>query len=345
MAALNPLSLPTNPDRAAIFARARSSAPFFDPRLRLWVVLDPDAVTQLLQDDRLVMPDVDAALAALEGRYGIKLPHLRWVTSQLPLLSNGEHHRRVRQPMAKFLSSEKKHAESWRGGVADLIASALAKPGRLEAFRQLLLPVVNAVFENVTRVAVAFEPLTLTKIFDHYASFKQLVDLEGHVAVLRAKLAASGIPAGSEGMLASLVMLGRDSLLSSISESFLNLVTICRGRRLDDPPEDPPRLLSGVAIAERITRTPFSFGGISFREGERVRLYFQGFHLLGSETERLGAFGSGPHSCLGRSLALELWSLMVAEIAKAPRLIEAVGFEYDRGVIFTMPMYIHVDFA
>ena len=345
MAALNPLSLPTSPDRAAVFARARGRAPVFDPRLNLWIVLDPDAVTQLLQDDRLVMPDVDAALAALEGKYAIKLPHLRWVASQLPLLLNGEHHRRVRQPMAKFLSSEKKRAQSWRGGVADLIASGMAKPGRLEAFRQLLLPIINVIFENVTRVAVPLEPLFLTKIFDHYASFKQLVDLEGHVAAFRARLAIGGIPAESEGMFTSLLILGRDSLVSSLSESFLNLATTCRGQRLDDPRKDPPRLFSGVAIAERIARTPFSFGGVSFDEGERVRLYFQGFNLLDGETERLGFFGSGPHSCLGRSLALEVWSLMAAEIAKVPRVIEAVEFEYDRGLIFTMPKYINVDLA
>jgi hypothetical protein len=342
VAALNPLSLPTNPDRAVVFSRARGTAPFFDPRLKLWIVLDPDAVTHLLQDGRLVMPDVDAALAALEGRHSIKLPNLRWATSQLPLLSNGRHHRRIRQPMAKFLSAEQR-APSWRGSVADLIASALAKPRQLEAFRELLLPVTNAVFESVTRVAIAFEPLTLSKIFDHYASLKHLVELEERVTAVRAALAGGGIPAESEGMLASLVMLGRDSLLSSISESFLNLATKCVARRLDDPPENPPALFSGVAIAERIARTPFTFHGVSFREGERLRLYFQGFQLLDGETARLGFFGSGPHSCLGRSLALKVWSLMVAEIAKASRLVEAVEFEYDRGVIFSMPKYIRVD--
>jgi hypothetical protein len=313
--------------------------------LKLWIVLDPDAVTRLLQDDRLVMPDVDAALAALEGRYGIKLPHLRWVAMEIPLLSNDEHHRQVREPMAKFLSKAKKRAQSWRGSVSDLIASTLAQPGRLEVFRQLLLPIINVIFENVTRVAAPLEPLFLTKIFDHYASLKQLVDLEANVAALRAKLAASGIPAESEGTLTSLVILGRDSLLSSISESFLNLAISCQGRRLDDPPETPLRLFSGVAVAERIARRPFSLGRVSFGEGERVRLYFQGFNFLDGETDRLGFFGSGPHSCLGRSLALEVWSLMVAEIAKVSRVIEAVGFEYDRSLIFTMPKYINVDLA
>ena len=104
---LNPLSLPTSSDRAEAFARARGSAPFYDQRLSAWIVLDPPSVTRVLQDDRLVVPDVNAALRALEERYNIGLPHLRWAASVLPLLANGEHHRRVRQPLAKYVSSEK----------------------------------------------------------------------------------------------------------------------------------------------------------------------------------------------------------------------------------------------
>ena len=207
------------------------------------------------------------------------------------------------------------------------------------------MPIVNAIFEDITRVAVSFEPLTLTKIFDRYASFRQLVDLEGKVSVLREKLRERAASPEAEGMLASLVILGRDSLLSSLSESFLDLMANYRDRRLNEPPEIPPRLFSGVAIAERIAETPVDFDGVRFEKGDRVRMYFQGFHALESETERLAFFGSGAHACLGRSLAMDAWSLIVAEIAKSPRTLAAVEFEYDRGVVFTMPKYIAVELA
>ena len=146
-------------------------------------------------------------------------------------------------------------------------------------------------------------------------------------------------------MLASLVILGRDSLLSSLSESFLNLATGRRGRRLNDPQDGPPRLFSGVAIAERIAAAPIDFNGVRFAEGDRIRMYFQGFNAAGSETERLGFFGSGAHSCIGRSLATEAWSLIATEITKSPRTIAAVESEYDRGVVFAMPKYINIDLA
>ena len=42
---------------------------------------------------------------------------------------------------------------------------------------------------------------------------------------------------------------------------------------------------------------------------------------------------------------MDAWSLIVAEIAKSPRTLAAVEFEYDRGVVFTMPKYIAVELA
>jgi hypothetical protein len=342
---LSPLSLPTSPGRAAAFAAARGSAPFHDRRLGAWIVLDPASVTRLLQDDRLLVPDVNVALSALEERYAIRLPHLHWASSALPLVANGAYLQQVRRPLAKHLSGEKKGPRAWRDQVAGLIVAALAAPRRFDAFRELLLPIVNAIFDDITGITVGYEPLSLTKILDRFASFRQIVDLEGKIAALRQKFRERDISGEREEMLVSLVMLGSDSLLSSLSESFLDLATGRRGHRLDEAQELPPRLISGVAIAERIVVAPVDFAGVRFETGDRVRMYFQGFNALESETERIGFFGTGAHACLGRALAMEVWSLVVAEMARSPRTVAAVESEYDRGVVFAMPKHITIELA
>lgn len=342
---LSPLSLPTSPGRAEAFADARGSAPFHDRRLGAWIVLDPPSVTRLLQDDRLLVPDANIALSALEERYSIRLPHLHWASSALPLLANGAHLQEVRRPLAKHLSGEKKGPRLWREQVAGLIAAALAEPRRFDAFRQLLLPIVATFFDDITGVTVGYEPLSLTKIFDRFASFRQIVEVEDKVAALRQKLRERDISGEAEGMLASLIILGSDSLLSSLSESFLGLVTSRRGHRLDEAQEIAPRLISGVAIAERMVAAPIDFAGVRFATGDRLRLYFQGFNALESETERIGFFGTGAHACLGRSLAMDVWSLIAAEISRSPRTVAAVQSAYDRGVMFAMPKSITVELA
>ena len=226
-----------------------------------------------------------------------------------------------------------------------MIGSAMAATGKVDIFRQLLLPIVNTVFATVKHVDVSFEPLTLTRIFDHYAGYRQLVGLEDHIAALRDRLLARGLNADAVGTHAAVVVLGRDSLLSSLSDSFIDMA-ICRsGQRLDDPSAPPPGLFGGVAIAERLVQTPFTFGAVRFGEGDRLRLYFQGYNYLDNETERLGMFGSGSHSCLGRALALEVWSVLAAELVKVPRTIASVDYAYDRSVVFTMPKFIRVELA
>jgi cytochrome P450 len=342
---VNPLSLPTSLDRAAVFAAARGVAPFFDERLKLWVVLDHETVSALLSDERLRVPELGPALAVVEQRYGIALPNLEWVANELPLVLNGADHKRTRGGLAKLLSADRKTGGMWREPVSDIVRSQVTKEGTVEAVRDVLLPIVNTVFGTLAGIDASFEPLTLTRVFDHYASYRQLLAAEQHVADLRRRLGDAGIPASLIGAHAAMIILGKDSLLTSLSEGLIDFSLACRGRRLDDLSVRQPRLFGGVTVGERLVARPFSFAGADFEEGQRVRLYFQGFGFLESETERLAMFGAGGHACLGRALALEVWTLLAAEIRAIPLTLKSVAFEYQRNSMFTMPRFIKLELA
>lgn len=339
---MNPLLLPTSPDRAAIFAAAQGEPPFFDERLKLWVVLDPEQVSELLADARLVAPDLDAALQTVEGHYGVALPNLRWAANELPLVLNGERHARVRSDIARLLSRERKNSDAWRKPVSEIIRGVFASAGQMEAVEDLLRPIVNAVFTTLAQVDATFPPLTLTRVFDHYASYRHLMEAETGIAALRARLAVAGIPDEAIGTHVATIVLGRDSLLASLSEALIDLALASRGRRLDQPGAKTPRLINGVAVGERLVDEAFVFRGMRFAAGERVRLYFQGYGYRETEAERLAMFGTGKHSCLGRALALEVWALLAAEIGGVPLTVQSVEFEYLRNSMFTMPKLINL---
>jgi hypothetical protein len=339
------LSLSTSADRAAVFAEARGSAPFYDERLKLWIVLDPEQVSELLLDERLVVPEVAAALRTVENHYGISLPNLRWIAAELPLVLNGEAHKRARSRMAKLISTDKRTGGPWREAVVATVRSALATAGTVEAVRALLFPAVNAVFTSLSHIDAAFEPLILTRVFDHYASYRQLMAAEAGVATLRARAVAAGIPDDVIGVHAATMLIGRDSLLASFSEGLIDFALACRGRRLDDPAMRAPRLLGGVTVGERLVERAFSYNGAEFEPGQRLRLYFQGYGYYESETQRLAMFGTGAHSCLGRALALDVWSVFAAELCKIPLVLRSIEHEYARNSMFTMPKYINLELA
>jgi len=337
---VNSLLLPTSADRAAVFAAAQGGPPFYDERLKLWVVLDHEQVSELLLDGRLVAPDLDAALQTVERHYGVALPNLRWAAGELPLVLNGERHARVRGDIAKLLSRERKSSGAWRQPVSQIVRSAFAAAGTIEAVTDLLLPIVNVVFDALTQVDAAFAPLTLTRVFDHYASYRHLMAAETGIATLRERLTAAGIPDEAIGTHVATIVLGRDSLLASLSEALIDLAVASRGRRLDQPAAKAPRLFGGVAVGERLVEEAFVFRSAPFAAGQRVRLYFQGYGYREAETERLAMFGAGKHSCLGRALALEVWALLATEIRGVPLTVQSVAFEYVRNSMFTMPKLI-----
>lgn len=339
----NVLSLPTSPQRSGVFARAGGSLPQFDERLGVWIVLDPPTVTRLLQDARIRIPDFATTLGDLEARYAVSLPQLRWAATVVPLLLNGAAHRQARQALAKFLSGEKRREGTWRDVLPTMVAEAFARPGRIEAFGDLLVPLVNAIFSDVMGVRLESPPLSLTKIFDRYTSARQLADLEGRIGELREQLQARAVPADAEGVMVSLAILGRDSLLSSLGEALIDFMTHARGARLNEAVNPLPELFSGVAITERVVAEAFAFETVTFAKGDLIRLYFQGFNDLSEHAGRLGFFGSGGHSCLGRSLALEVWALLSAALRRSSHTVRAVEFEYDRSIIFAMPKYINVE--
>jgi cytochrome P450 len=339
----SPLSLPTRPDRAAVFAAARGEPPFFDERLKLWVVLDHQTVSALLLDERLIAPELGPALSALEARYGITLPNLRWVANELPLVLNGATHKRARGGLAKILSGDRKSGGSWREPVRDIVRSRLAKAGSIELVRDLLLPIIEAVFGTLAHIDASFEPLTLTRVFDHYASYAQILAAEEHTGELRRRLSEAGIPAAALGAHAAMIILGKDSLLTSLSEGLIDYLIDSQGRRLDDLSSKEPRLFGGVTVGERIVARAFTSAGARFEEGQRVRLYFQGYGFLDGETERLAMFGAGEHACLGRAHALDVWALLAAEMRASPSTVKSVTFEYLRNSMFTMPKFINLD--
>lgn len=342
---LNPLSLPATPNRGALLAQARGSAPYYDDRLKVWVVLDPERVGELLLDDRLAVAEIGPGTAELERRFNIALPNRRWVAEQLPLLLNGAQHRRTRGALAKLLSAEKRTGGPWREAVAELVRSRFAAPGELEAVSGLLLPIINTVFGNLAHTDVPYEPLELTRVFDPYASHRHVLALEASIGTLRTRLAEAGVPDELIGTHVAAIIFGRDALLASMGDGLIDFASGCEGRRLDDPTSRPPRLFGGVAMSERLVRTSFTYAGAQFEVGQHVRIYFLGFNTLEADTERTGMFGAGEHSCLGRSLAQEVWSVFATEIRKVRLVLRSVTYAYVRSSLFTMPRFINLELA
>lgn len=340
---VNPLSLPNDRDRYAILAAAVGKPPYFDRRVGSWIVLDPAHVSELVVDRRLVLPDVDAAITAVEERYGLKLDATRALARDIPLLIDGAHHQKVRGAMARFLSSRRRPAQETNPAVVASIVDRLSQGGRIEVFQELLRPAVGDFFTNMLGVRLDFAPLSITRIFDRHLTMRQLQGIEDGLLALQDTVAPIVTEEYPPTIMMGLALLGRDSLLGSISDSVIALLQAHMHRRLDDPAIAAPKLNGAVAIAERVADEPVRLAGIEIAKGERVRMFYQGYNLLDGETARMGAFGAGAHSCLGRPHSLDFWTALAAGLKTVPRTVRVLEFQNERNPIFYMPKFIKLE--
>jgi cytochrome P450 len=339
---MNHLHLHTEPNRHEVFAASHGRPTEFDRMLQAWIVLDPEVVTAILRDRRILACPIVDAFALIEARYGVQVPNLSAVAKLLPLGLEGRPHQMVRRQMANLLSNGQERMTALLPQIIDRHFAPLAHSTEVEIVTECVVPFVAELFSQIldSPQTIPFRPRTIGRIFDRFASVGAHRAIDAELAALRTQLVALGVE--DPDLTLAFLMIGRDSLLSTLSESLAEIAGSGTGQALRDItfPQTPPQ--TGVSVTERMVGEDLSIGGQELRKGDRLRLYFQGYAHLPTEPEKLLMFGTGLHSCLGRGLSLDAWQALVAWLARVPRRMELVGYAVHPDPIFTMPEYVRV---
>jgi cytochrome P450 len=347
---MSDLSLHLDTDRRATFKR-RSGEPIrFNKEMRCWIVLDPNHVVRLLRHPALACEEFGQAIATVGERYGDDFANLKFAIGAIPLMNEGEAHIHMRRRMAEFLAARRPYMAKSLPTLVTRHLGKIADAGEIDLFSDVLVPFVRdigTVLAGSTR-DIPFDPVAITRVFDRYLSLATLRMVESELAALRAALAKgcpTAVAGGDEDLLVSILVLGRDSLLATLSESVAANLAAGIGRRLDEIEFADFPNETGVAIAERIATGTFSFGGADIAIGDRVRLYLQSLNYSDRITIQRLIFGAGSHSCLGRQLSLDMWPAVTKALGSMGGIVESVEHGYLKNHIFVMPEHIRVRFS
>lgn len=339
---MNYLRTHTDPARGAVFAASLGRPIEFDRALDAWIVIDPGIVSALLRDPRVTAISTAAASVFLEERYSVRLSTLVAVAELLPLGLDGQPHLAVRRQMARIVSKGQERLAGLMPGLVEKHFAPLAHSAEVELCTECVAPFVEELFSRIIdgQETILFRPRTLARIFDRLTSIATRIAIDAELAALRAHLVALGIE--DLDLTLAFLMIGRDSLLSTLAESLADIARNAGGAALPDLayPAMPPQ--TGVSVTERMVGEDLSIGGQDLRKGDRLRLYFQGYAHLPAEADKLLMFGTGLHSCLGRGLSLDAWQALVAWLSRVPRRMELVGYAVYPDPIFTMPEYVRI---
>jgi len=343
----NALTLHLDPDRSAFFARHRKDPAYYDSSMRCWIVLDPTEILRLLRHPGLVCEEIVPAIDGVAERYGESFDNLRHAASVMPLLMDGDGHRRIRREMAEFLNERRALMIERIPGLLESRFDGLRYEPEVDLVGDLFLPFVCDLFTELVgcRVAVPFERIAITRIFDRYLSLRTMRMIDREIATLREVILRDCSWASTDetrDLLLGILVIGRDSLIATLSESIgssmaANLETSIADIAFGDFPSE-----TGVAIAERRAVEPVAVPGAEIKPGDKVRLYLHGLNYSDRTAEQRQIFGAGAHSCLGRQLSLDVWKALIPMLRTVRQTVKDVDHGYLANHIFVMPDHVRV---
>lgn len=315
----------------------------FSPALKSWTVVDEAQMLSILRNPLCISPGAVEHLKSIEGRFGADLANLLWIATVNPLLNEGETHLRARRELANWIAER-------RGDIAsklpELVSSEFGKlliAGEVEVMSECVLPFVGRLQSELLglRRPLKMSPLVGTYVFDRFSGLSNLLRCNAQIGEFRAEIESQNLPIATSTAL-NLWVLGGDSLASSLGASLHHLFLDACQAGSNSYDFSRPYPSTGVAAAERICVGSLELGESKVLQGERLRLYMQGMNAnIGSGVH---VFGAGPHSCLGKVIALDVWNALAKCLKAMSRVPKHVEAEFHNSSIFHMPKNLKVVF-
>jgi hypothetical protein len=315
----------------------------YDAVLRSWIVTNPFDAVELLRNSSFRVAEIQPALELIQRKYSIELPNVTFAASVLPLLLEGDAHATMRRKIAGFLTARRTIISKNVSSLVEACFHKLHESSDVEIVEEILTPLVVTLSAEIvgTGQPLPFTRLLLVQLFDRFVSISKLKQIEAELGKIRNIIQASVCPE-DEGLVLTLLIMGRDPLLASLAEALRHVFQRNLGQRLDSVtyPDFPPE--TGVPVAERIAQTDLAHNGTCLSGGDRIRVYLQSLSYSGAKAHPGLIFGVGAHSCLGRSMSLELWSAITRKLATIPRAIDVVESSYVESNIMVMPQNLRI---
>ena len=154
--------------------------------------------------------------------------------------------------------------------------------------------------------------------------------------------ASEHVPQGNEEIRVAIAILGSDSLLGSIAETFIDEVSNNPGKLLSDIVWSEKLTASAVPYIERKAARSTTVDAKVIEAGDRIRLYLDVFKSC-DMSQQDSYFGARKHACLGRSISQRAWRSLSSCLKQMSKRIEIQSIEYRQSdFMFNFPSSIKV---
>lgn len=317
---------------------------FWSDELRCWICCDPETIGSIQKNPAFQVVSHRDEAKRIYSRLGIDLSNIADVFDQMPLSVEGTDHAAKRKRTARTIASKTAQGlADFRNLASELVKNNLGQSGQAELVESLFEPLVSGLVFSLTGIRLEHDPnyVSPTQIFDRSLGLQRRKLINQRLGEMRHQARGNSEVDDVETALV-LAVLGTDSILGSLSLSFIERVSANPGKRLDQIAWGEQLSQTAVPFIERTAVSPVSIEGKVVDTGEVVRLYLDRFSSEPPEC-RNAFFGTGRHSCIGRPITLNVWRILGETFSESPFRIRIDSVKYrEADVMFLFPREIKV---
>jgi hypothetical protein len=299
--------------------------------LECWTSSEKETILQILKDKDFHAVDYLGESKKLAGRLKVDFLAMQELLECVPLGLEGARHAAVRRTMAVAIREKSTQAlDAFAECMRERIAAVVAPGSNFNITAEVFSPCVARLMFALSDVWL--EPgngtVSPAQVFDRTLSVNRRKILNRRIAEILDGAKNSG--ASDEAALrAAIVIVGSDSLLGSLTESFLHEVKRNSGKRLSDFDWSDKLPVTAVPYVERIATKQCQVAGRQIAPGKKIRLYLDSFEFSGPETSDF-YFGAGRHVCLGRSISARAWQIATSLLGQVDCRVQVKRVDYRR---------------
>lgn len=313
-------------------------------QLGFWITANRELILSILGDRRFAVIDLKNEARRLSRRLGFDLSATEDLFDRLPLGHEGPEHAEKRRNAALVIKKSSDNAlKHFAESIGEKVHNAFENYRAINIVSEVLSPSVRELMFALSRVRMDAqdEADSLSQIFDGMLSVNRRKFLNKRIAAALARHSTE-CPIDDVTLRTGLSFVGADSILGTLTESFIYEIGKNAGKRMSQIVWNDKIPMTGVPYVERITTETVVVAETQIEKGQRIRLYLDAFQP--DYPDHLDPyFGPGRHMCLGKALSQNAWQILTAALGGIDKTVRVINVEYRKAdFLFNAPKIVEV---
>lgn len=303
---------------------------WWSSELHRWMCSNPQLIERILKSQDFIVHDYK--IDSLAAKFNIDLCYIRKLLPYFPLAINDDSHKVTKKRFANEISKNSDLAINLFARLIERNITTITANESIDLVGDVLLPPLKSFIlatAGLNDYGSSVEFDSLTQILDDGLSLKRRFELNNDILRIL-NLLPESMPEDEKYFRISILALGSDSLIGTITESIVCILSANIGRLCCDIEWDSAFPATGVPVIERISTREFRVEDKVIAQNQRVRLYLDaaGYDQSIMPSYSQLYFGSGAHACPGMHIGRNIWEILISNFKKVHKKLDIKTLEY-----------------